>query len=151
MIFPLWLWIIPGIASFVQWKTEDRFAERIRFQSSKLRSCKRPMMEIPALFTRTSTWPKRDSISLKRRWQSFEFPTSACTARHSAPSASTSFFTSSNRSVLRAQLITIRYPQEANFKATARPIPRDEPVTRTVSFIMNSYLRIKLCCFVTVQ
>ena len=43
MIFPLWLWIIPGIASFAQWKTEDRFAERIRFQSSKLKSCKRPM------------------------------------------------------------------------------------------------------------
>ena len=42
------------------------------------------------------------------------------------------FFTSSIRSVLRAQLITIWYPQEANFKATARPIPREEPVTRTV-------------------
>ena len=45
------------------------------------------------------------------------------------------FFTSSIRSVLRAQLITTWYPQEANFKATARPIPREEPVTRTVFFI----------------
>ena len=55
MILPLWLWIMPGIASFAQWKTEERFAETIRFQSSKLKSCKSPMMEIPALFTRTST------------------------------------------------------------------------------------------------
>jgi len=129
---------MPGTASLQQWKTDDRLEAISVFHWETSISCKSPIQEIPALLTRISRSPKCSWIWANRRTQSSQIPTSAWTARQAAPSVSASFFTCSRRSVLRAQLMTTLYPCSAYFKAMALPIPREEPVTRTVFFIRMS-------------
>ena len=61
-IFPDFWCIMCGRASLLAEKTEVRLTPMMRFHSSMVISSSRPICEMPALFTRMSTPPKRASL-----------------------------------------------------------------------------------------
>src|SRR3989442_3230415 len=83
---------------------------------------------VPALFTRISTRPKRSCAERTMPRQTSKSPTSpgATSTRPGGPRMSATF---RSASLLSRALMTTLAPAPASIAAIARPIPRDEPVT----------------------
>src|SRR5439155_21304740 len=102
---------------------------------------------MPALFARTSRWPKVSHASRATRSASSRSPRSAVHMRALGEVFWQSASTSSRRAVRRATRPTVMR-RAARARARAAPIPDDAPVTRTVepssSFISSPGLRHRL-------
>src|SRR6266508_191582 len=98
-------------------------------QSSSVRSRISPPGAAPALLTRTSIRPKRDTVASTIRWTSSGRVRSPATPNTSDPVAFPRYWAASSRdALLRAQIAT-RTPSWARPRATALPMPLLPPVT----------------------
>ena len=84
--------------------------------------------EVPALFSRISTPPKRSAVAFTTASTSSARVTSAGIASTSPPACRISPAVRSSTSLRRAQMLT-RAPSRASFIAAARPSPALPPVT----------------------
>src|SRR5260370_28866189 len=92
---------------------------------------------MPALFTRPSMLPNRDSTSAATRSLSAGLRTSACRAKRRSGSVAT------NSSAACAELLYVNatlYPSASRRMAVTRPMPRDPPVMRMV--LLSFMLRV---------
>src|SRR3990172_895236 len=126
--------ISSGSAYLEQRKTVVRLPSMVFCQSSSVQSAARVRERmIPALFTRTSSWPKVSIAARIRRWMSAPCVTSAGTASARPPAESISLATASIGPG-RRPLATTLAPSRANMRAMARPRPVPPPVTIATLF-----------------
>ena len=127
MIRPARRFIIPREAARMVLKAPRRLVSITASQSSSLMRIRRLSRVTPALFTRTSRLPISSSTRFTTAFTASESATS--TPYPACPSPGSPSAALRARASSRAATAT-RAPAEASSLATARPIPREPPVTR---------------------
>ena len=121
--------IMWGMTSLVMNTVLSRFRSRASCQEESGKLRRFPAGGPPELFTRTSIWPKRLSVSSTSFVCDSRSDTSRVKARISTPVSSSIWrLVSSSASCPRAQIVT-RAPSLANPRAIARPRPLLEAKT----------------------
>ena len=117
-----------GMAYLVHRNTPRMLVSRVRFQTNSETSASGGVrMRIPALFTNTSSFPKRSSVWSTMLLTCSALETSVSTNRASPPASPTMATVFRPSGTLRSATVTLA-PSPAKRSAAARPMPVAPPV-----------------------
>ena len=131
MMRPQRAFIMAEAQAWVSRKAPVRLVVRTSSQSWRFMRSIRPSLVMPALLTRMWTVPNSAMTAFAQALMESSLATSRVKALAMPPLAAISEATDSSLSRLRAARATVA-PSLASWRAQARPMPWDAPVTRAI-------------------